>query len=126
MENNILDEIVKEKEIPKFAIKSYNQFWYSIICYTIVPIIFELLKRFNILNIDLLSSWGRLFFYCSFFLGVVGFVFNFFGILNVLKSRRRRETFTWKILIGIIGNVLLILMSIWIIFQLLDIPRRGY
>lgn len=126
MNKEILDEIEKEILPPKFALKSFDQFWYSIICYTIVPIIFELLKRANILNESLISSWGILFFYCSFFLGTVGFVINFFGMFNAIKSRRRQEVFTWKILLGSFGNMLLVLMSIWFIFELLDIPRRGF
>lgn len=118
MENNILDEIIKEKEIPKFAIKSHDYFWYSSICYTIVPIIFESLIRSNLVEIDFLSSWGALFFSCSLIFGIVGLVYNFYGILYSIKSINEKEIFIWKIIVGGLGNaILFFFLALFIIIQ---------
>lgn len=118
MENNILDEIEKEKEIPKFALKSYDQFWYSIICYTIVPIIYESLTRSNLVSIDFLSSWAGLIFPLSLILGAVGLVFNFLGTFYTIKSINEKEIFTWKIIVGGLGNaVLIFFLALFIIIQ---------
>ncbi|MFK8008938.1 MAG: hypothetical protein AB8H03_21430 [Saprospiraceae bacterium] len=117
MENNILDEMEKEIEPPKFALKSYDQFWYSIIFYTILPIIFELLQRTNLLDFNVVSSsWGGMFFLASLFFGMIGFVLNCFGIRNSYKSKKKNEIFTWKIIVGGFGNLLLFLLWGIIIF----------
>ncbi|MFK7774725.1 MAG: hypothetical protein AB8F94_21480 [Saprospiraceae bacterium] len=116
MEENILDETEKKIEPPKFALKSFDQFWYSIICYTIVPIIFEILKRFDLFDFKvILSNRGGSFFLATLFLGMIGFVINFFGMRNAIKSRRESETSTWKILVGGFGNLFLFLL--WIILM---------
>ncbi len=116
MKNNILDEMEKEIEPPKFALKSFDQFWYSIICYMIVPILFEILKRFNLFDFNtILSSLGGFLFLATLFFGMIGFGFNFFGMRNALKSRRQSEHFNWKVLVGGFGNLFLFIL--WIVLM---------
>ena len=120
MENEILDEIENEIKLPKFALKSFDQFWYSIIYYTIVPIIFELLKRINLFDFKIISDMGGLFFLATILFGMIGFGVNFFGMRNALKSRRQNENFTWKILIGGFGNLLLFVLWIILTYYYID------
>lgn len=118
MENEILDEIVKEKEVPKFALKSYDYFWFSIICYTIVPIIYESLVRSNFVSVDFLSDRGDVFFIFSLIFGLVGLVFNFLGTFYSIRSKNENEIFIWKIIVGGLGNaVLIFFLALFIIIQ---------
>ena len=111
--DEILDEIEQEVELSKFALKSFDQFWYSIIFYTILPIIFGFIKRFNLLNYnDFSTRFGKIFFLGSLLFGIIGFVFNYLGMQNALKSIRHNESFSWKLFIGGLGN--LVLFFLWV------------
>jgi heme/copper-type cytochrome/quinol oxidase subunit 4 len=111
MKNEILDEIEKEPTPPKYAIKSYDEFLNSIRSYAAI---------FLISLAFLLLGKGRVHpdFYLAVYIifGVLGFSFNLLGISSYLSNRKNQETFTWKLLVGGIGNLLLFLASIWILF----------
>lgn len=117
MEDEILDEVEKEIELPKFALKSYDQFLTSVLIYLgiVVLIIFLEEIRINIsLNVVLFSSLA---------IGMIALIINFFGILNYLKSRKDEEPFIWKLLVGGIGNLLLFLSWVFILFIILIFNR---
>lgn len=119
MENNILDEIEKKIEPPKFALKSYDQFLTSVLLYLgiIVFIIFV-----NEMEINISFNFALLF---SFVIGTIASVYNFFGIFNCLKSRKNMEIFIWKLLLGGFGNLILFLAWVFILFliPLLNLPK---
>ncbi len=111
MKNEILDEIEKEPTPPKHALESYDQFLNSIRSYAaifLISLAFVLLGK------------GRVhpnFYFAVFIIfGVLGFSFNLRGMSSYLTSRKNQETFTWKLLVGGIGNLLLFLASIWVLF----------
>jgi len=109
-DNKILDEIEKEIEPPKFALKCYDQFLTSVLLYLSIIVLILFIEEIKI-NIPI--NLALLFF---FVIGTIGFIFNFFGMLNYLKSRKKEEQFIWKLLVGGIGNLLLFLSWIWILF----------
>ncbi len=110
MKNEILDEIEREIILPSFALKSYEQFWKSIIIYIgVLTILFLLVS----LEINIPNTLALL---ISLIVGMIGFIFNFFGILNFQKSVQNKEYFTWKLLVGGFGNLLFFLSWIWMLF----------
>ncbi len=120
MENNILDEIEKEIELPKFALKSYDQFLTSVLLYLsiVVLVIFLNEKELN-------QSFNFALFF-SFAVGTIAFIFNFFGILNYLKSRKNKEGFIWKLLVGGVGKLLLFLFWIFILILIPIFNRQAF
>lgn len=121
MENNILDKFEKEIEPPKFALKSYDQFWYSIKSYVAI---FPISLAFVLLG----KGRVHLDFYFAVFIifGVLGLTFNLRGISNYLLSRKNQETFTWKLLVGGIGNLLVLLALFWVLFLSNIFNRQGF
>ncbi len=111
MANEILDEIEKEIPIPKLALKAYDQFWYSIIVYTGIFIAIYIIDYFGFKRIPF-----EVFYIAAVLIGTIGFIFNFLGMMNGYKSRREKEPYTWKILVGSFGNMGLFLL--WILFLL--------
>ena len=120
MKNEILDEIEKEPTPPKYALKSYDEFCNSIKSYAAI---------FIISLAFVLFGKGRVhpdFYFAVFIIfGVLGFSFNLRGISSYLSSRKNQETFTWKLLIGGIGNLLLLLILIWVLFLSNMFNRTG-
>lgn len=112
MKNDILYENEKEITIPKLALKSYSQFWYSILIYIGI---FIALLTFVKLEINSVSK--EVFSFAGLFLGLIGFVFNFSGMRNSYKSKRIKEPFTSKVLVGRFGNMGLVLL--WVFFIIL-------
>ncbi len=111
MENNILDEIEKDPIPPKFALKSYDYFLNSVRSYVaifLISLAFVLLGKGSV----------HLNFYFAVFLifGVLGFSFNLRGISSYLMSRKNQEVYTWKLVVGGVGNLLLLLTLIWVVF----------
>lgn len=101
MENNILDEIEKEIEPLKFALKSYQQFLFAfsvLVGFIITAFIFG----------GSTFSGGILsLFFTIMFLSALGA--NIVGVINIIKSIRRKERNHWKKYVGGIGNLILFL-----------------
>ena len=119
MENNILDEIKKEIEPPRFALKCYDQFLTSVLLYLSI-VVFIILA--NEMIIDVSFNFALFFIFA---IGMIAFVFNFYGILNYLKSRKKEEHFIWKLPIGGVGNLLLFLFWVFILLMIpiISLPR---
>jgi amino acid transporter len=122
MKNEILDEIEKEIESPKFALKSYDQFWKSIIVYAGMLILFLLF--FIIMNLRINISFSLMLFIIL-LIGMFGFVFNFFGLANFFRSRTNKEYLSWKLYFGSFGNIILFLCWIWVLFFLNPFTSDG-
>ena len=114
MNSEILDEIEKENKHPYFGLKSYWAFWRSIIFYSFPFLIVVLLS--NSINIPSTEFVQNCIFGIMTVTVIIGFYFNLFGIVSYLKSKKSKETVTKKVLVGGIGNLLIFLTWIWVLF----------
>lgn len=107
MKEEILDNF-EEKTTPKFANKSFKQLIYGLLFYGLI-ILFNLVFRPEF------GSWkipGLL----SVVFGLIAFILMFIGLLNGIKSIRRKEDSFWKKYGATFGNFIFGLIMALILY----------
>ena len=107
MEDKILDSF-EEKILPKFADKSFKQFFVGILIYGLI--IF-----FNI-NFNHEFETKKFPALITLIVGLIAFILTILGLINGIKSIIKKEDSLWKKYGATLGNFILVLILSLILF----------
>lgn len=117
MKDEILDKI-NDETYPKYAIKSFNQFLYSI-AILIGFLVFFLFFGNSVLG-GSPNGLGLIYLYSLIPLLLIlsALTSSILGVQNAMKSQRKKERVHWKKYVGAIGNFILVMLLVLLMFIL--------
>lgn len=110
MKNEILDAEDEQDKSPH-STRSFYYFLYS----------FAVIVGLSLFAIFFALTFAKsaIFETLLFFLGFSAFISNLLGVVNTIKSSRKKEDFNWKTFIGGMGNLVLFIFFLYLILVLI-------